>query len=112
MITSKSQKITLELPAQEKVLLFQMTSHPAWQVLLKIMQVACINQDVVLVGTDNSESAKVLSEHAIAQAKWRFFEFVQREVEKAVAEAKGEEPVPEATDEDKLQETLNAVPRK
>jgi hypothetical protein len=61
--------------------LYRLSEHPGYQVLLDVMEMACVEQDTRLINTDAANPEAVLTEHRMSKAFWQIFVAIQKKVE-------------------------------
>jgi|GEM_PF-2970961 len=61
--------------------LYQLSEQPGYQVLLDVIEMACVEQDTKLINTDPAEPETVLAEHRMSKAFWQIFVAIQKKVE-------------------------------
>ena len=70
-----------KLTVQQKGELYRMSESPGYQVLLDVMEMACVEQDTKLINTDAADPDAVLNEHRMSKAFWQIFVAIQKKVE-------------------------------
>jgi hypothetical protein len=61
--------------------LYQLSEQPGYQVLLDVIEMACVEQDTKLINADPAQPETVLSEHRMSKAFWQIFVAIQKKVE-------------------------------
>lgn len=67
--------------AEDQIAVKQLTNMPGWSVLLQIMEDECEVATTRLLQSNNANRDEVIANHAMARAKYSFFEHIQKEVE-------------------------------
>jgi hypothetical protein len=69
------------LTASQRAELYRLAESPGYQVLLDVMEMACVEQDTQLVNADPADPASVLAKHRMSKAFWQIFVAIQKKVE-------------------------------
>lgn len=72
------------LNAGERAHLLVVRNMPGYQVLLDIMEKACIEQETRLINVPVDNEALIVAEHRMAKAFWQVFTGVQNKVEEEI----------------------------
>jgi hypothetical protein len=70
-----------KLGVEQQAALFRLSEHPGYQVLLDVIEMACVEQDTRLINTDASTPEAVLTEHRMSKAFWQIFVAIQKKIE-------------------------------
>lgn len=74
-----------DLTEVERGALMQLRYTPGYQVLLDMMERACISQETKLINAEVDEPETILAEHRMSKAFWQVFQSMQKQVEREVA---------------------------
>lgn len=88
--TERTHGIRAGLDASARGSLLQIRHMPGYEVLLDLMEQACIEQESKLILSPVSEPDKIVAEHRLAQAYWQVFVTLQQKVERELAEHLGQ----------------------
>lgn len=90
--------------------LYNLSEQPGYQVLLDVIEMACVEQDTNLINADPAEPEKVLTAHMMSKAFWQIFVAIQKKVEyereEFLAVRRTAETADEPTDEEVDSEIL------
>lgn len=70
-----------KLNTEQRSQLYRLSEHPGYQVLLDVIEMACVEQDTRLINTDASTPEAVLTEHRMSKAFWQIFIAIQKKIE-------------------------------
>lgn len=87
------------LTEAELAMLSELSMDPRYQVLLDVMERACIEQETALINCPVEQPERILGEHAVSQAAWKFFTYIQRQVQNAHIHRTGIQAEPEPLSE-------------
>lgn len=79
--TERTQGLKERLIPAERAALLQIRHTDGYEVLLDIMEKACVEQETRLINLDVSEEPRILAEHKMAKAFWQVFVALQTKVE-------------------------------
>jgi hypothetical protein len=79
--TERSHGLQERLNGSERASLVQIRHMPGYEVLLDMMEKACIEQETRLINTPVANARKIVAEHRMSKAFWQVFTSFQRQVE-------------------------------
>jgi hypothetical protein len=87
--TERTQGLKERLSASDRAALLQVRFAPGYEVLLDVMEMACIAQESNLINCEPEDKDKIYAEFLLAKAFWQVFTAVQKKVNEEVAIARG-----------------------
>lgn len=70
-----------KLTGPQRQALFTLSESYGYQVLLDVMEMACIENDTNLINADGTDPELVLNLHRMSKARWQIFVAIQKKVE-------------------------------
>lgn len=90
---------------EQRMALAAIADKPGYEVLLDLMENACIKQETILLNVEAEKDAEVLAQHKISKAMWLFFVRLQKEVQQELAALTAEAP-PQPPSEQEEQDAM------
>jgi hypothetical protein len=97
--TERTHGLTERLDAAERGALVQLRHTPGYEVLLDLMERACIAQETKLINAPVEDTELILAEHKMSKAFWQVFQTMQQLVETEIDIHLGLESERKAADE-------------
>ena len=108
--TERRFGVTAKLTPQQRNELMMMRMNLGWPTLLDVLEMACIEQETILINTDAADERAVLAQHRMAKAMWQMFEHMQTVVEgelRSHLETGANQPVAQGlTEEERYQNSV------
>lgn len=79
--TQRRFGVTARLTPQQRNDLLTLRTNLGWPTLLDVFEMACIEQEGILINTDAADEKAVLANHRMAKAMWQMFAHVQDRIE-------------------------------
>lgn len=83
--TERTHGLREHLNASQRSSLLQVRHMPGYDVLLDLMEKACIEQETRLINVEVDQAETIVAEHRMAKAFWQVFTSLQKKVETEIA---------------------------
>lgn len=83
--TERSLGLQARLNASQRTSLVQVRHMPGYEVLLDMMEKACIEQETKLINVDTGDEKQIVAEHRMSKAFWQVFVSMQKQVETEIS---------------------------
>jgi hypothetical protein len=118
--TERRFGVTSRLDPAARSRLFSLRVHAGWDDLLDLLEMVCIEQESVLINTDEDKESSIIARHRMTKAAWQMFVHFQERIDREIklfleeeAETATTQPVltPEEAEQENITNPLRYLPQ-